>query len=86
MLDSDREFYLPVDDDYNKYNFPEGFEVDMALKVYAKIEDYSTNSETSFVYLDWYMDKELRLNIKKQLRQRRIRLYSRRKGRTRSDL
>ena len=64
VLDSDREFYLPVDDDYNKYNFPEGFEVDMALKVYAKIEDYSTNSETSFVYLDWYMDKELRLNIK----------------------
>lgn len=66
LIDSDREYYYPKTDNYNDYSYiqNENFKTDMALKVYAKLDDYSSNSETSFVYLDWYMDKEHKLIIK----------------------
>lgn len=64
LIDSAEEFRLPVSDDYNTYDFGATFTVDMALKVYAKLDDYSTNSETSFVYLDWYMEDGHKLTVK----------------------
>ena len=63
LIDSDRKYYFPENDHYNNYDNLKDFKVDMALKVYVKLDDYSSNSETSFVYLDWYMDAEHKLNI-----------------------
>ena len=69
VLDSDREDYLPTlgsveDGKDGGTGFGAKFKVDMAVKVYAEIVDTSgTNSETSYVFLDWYVPENLKLSI-----------------------
>lgn len=64
ILDSDKEFYLPEVEAANNTSFKD-IDVDMAVKVYAKISDTSSSySENSYVFLDWYLKDNLKLGIK----------------------
>ena len=64
LLDSSRADYLPelgADKDGGA-GLGADFEIDMAVKVYIEIEDTSTNGEVSYVFLDWYLRKDLKIN------------------------
>lgn len=56
LLDSDAKYYKPAASECGRLNNEDDFEVDMAVKVYAKLVDTSSSSgETSRVFLDWYL-------------------------------
>lgn len=59
--------YLPVAEDYNKGTvkpFGDNFKVTAAVKVLLKLTDTtSTNGESTYVMLDWYVDDDYLLEI-----------------------
>ncbi len=61
LLISDRDKYLP--DTEGSAVFGENLTVDMAVKVYLKLTDATSNGESTIVYLDWYVADEYKLNI-----------------------
>ena len=64
LLDSDRDFYLPSDEECAGFGGADNFKVDMAVKAYAKVKDTSNNGEESIVFFDWYLKDEHKLKIK----------------------
>ncbi len=62
LLDSDTVFYKPTGNDLN--GFAQNLNVDMAVKVYAKVLDTTSNGAESYVFFDWYLDDEHKLKIK----------------------
>ena len=60
LLESDYDKYLP--DASDVYN--DDLKADMLVKVYVKVTDISSNSETANVYLDWYVPEQYRVNLK----------------------
>ncbi len=65
-LESDIDVYLPQDGDTAGTAFENGkdFKADMAVKVYLKLTDTTSSGQTSYVFLDWYVDGQYHLNIK----------------------
>ena len=64
-LDSDRGDYLPTlgNEKDGGSGYGKDFKVDMAVKVFAEIQDVSSSAEYSYVFLDWYIAPELKLTI-----------------------
>ena len=63
LLASDREFYLPALGKDGGAGFGKDFKIDMAVKVYAELTDTSSSGEKDYVFLDWYLKDDLKLNI-----------------------
>ena len=65
-LESDIDVYLPQDGDTAGTAFENGkdFKADMAVKVYLKLTDTTSSGQTSYVFLDWYVEEQYHLNIK----------------------
>lgn len=56
--------YVPQEADYLGTNFGEDYVPVAAIKVYVKMTDTtSTGGQTSYVFLDWYLDAQYKLKI-----------------------
>lgn len=63
-LEPDRDKYCPENEIKGTAFEDERLKGDMAVKVYFTLTDISSNSETDYVYLDWYLADGYKLNIK----------------------
>lgn len=63
LLESDVNIYLPELGKDGGEGYGKEFEIDSAVKVFAKIQDTTNSGETSYVFLDWYISPELKLSI-----------------------
>lgn len=64
-LEPDKDKYYPADEIANNTVFAdEHLKADMAVKVYFTLTDITSNSETDYVYLDWYLADDYKLAIK----------------------
>lgn len=62
-LEPDRDKYYPASEAENTVFADENLKADMAVKVYFTLTDISSNSETDYVYLDWYLNDDYKLKI-----------------------
>ncbi|MDE5942689.1 MAG: hypothetical protein K2H30_00590 [Clostridia bacterium] len=60
-LESDIDKYYP--ENLNGVFADEHLKADMAVKVYFTLTDITSNAETDYVYLDWYVPAEYKLTI-----------------------
>nr|MDE7440287.1 hypothetical protein [Clostridia bacterium] len=60
LLESDYEYYLPKNEAGENF---ENLNVDMAVKVFAKVVDTTSSGEESYVFFDWYLAPQHKLKI-----------------------
>ncbi|MDE7453949.1 MAG: hypothetical protein K2N22_06035 [Clostridia bacterium] len=67
-LEPDRDKYYPENEvagtAFDNGAADEHLKADLAVKVYFTLTDVTSNSETDYVYLDWYLDGNYKLEIK----------------------
>ena len=65
QLETDVDVYLPYGDAINGTAFgdTENLKADMAVKVYLKITDTTSNGESANIFLDWYVDENYQITV-----------------------